>query len=126
MDKIVSKIVALGIPGLILLVAISTSGLVGGAAIVTALATLGGPFGMLGGIALLGLTVLISKAISEYGFEAIFKGVIRDMKEKGSTKEEIIKKIESYPISKKLKLVLKDFLNQYWDEGGEGEVGAKI
>lgn len=126
MEKVVSKIVALGIPGLILLVAIATSGVAGGAAIVAALAFLGGPFGMLGGIALLGLLVLISNAISEYGFEAIFKAVIRNMKEKGMTKEGILKKIESYPISKKLKLTLKDYLSQYWGEDNEDPVGAKI
>ena len=113
-DKIVSKIVALGIPGLILLVAIGTSGLAGGAAISATLATLGGPLGMLGGIALLGLMVLIFNGISEYGFEAILKSVVRGMKEKGATKEETLKKIEDYPISKKLKLILKDYLNQYW------------
>jgi len=48
MDKIVSKIAALGVPGLVLLVAISATGLYGAAAITTALAALG-PFGMVGG-----------------------------------------------------------------------------
>jgi hypothetical protein len=115
MDKIISKIVGLGVPGLILLVVISTSGLAGGAAIVAALAFLGGPLGMLGGIGLLGLLVLISKGLSEYGFEAIFKGVIMKMKEEGKTKEDIISKIRSYPISKQLKLSLLDYINQYWD-----------
>jgi len=115
MDKIVSKIVGLGVPGLVLFVAIATSGLAGGAAIVAALAALGGPLGMIGGIGLLGLLVLISNALSEYGFEAIFKAVVRDMKEKGMGKQEVINKIKSYPISKKLKLVLVDYINQYWD-----------
>ena len=115
MDKLIAKIVALGVPGLILLIVISTSGLAGGAAIVAALATLGGPLGMIGGIGLLGLLVLISNGISEYGFEAIFKGVIKGMKEKGMTKEEVIAKVKSYPISKKLKLTLIDYIEQYWD-----------
>ncbi|MDP3486811.1 MAG: hypothetical protein Q8S19_02620 [Bacillota bacterium] len=48
MDKLVTKIVALGVPGLILVVAMGVSGWAGGAAITVALA--GGPFGMLGGI----------------------------------------------------------------------------
>lgn len=38
MDKIVSKIAALGVPGLVLTVAIGATGLAGGAAITTALA----------------------------------------------------------------------------------------
>lgn len=36
MDKVVSKIAALGVPGLVLMVAISATGLYGGAAITTA------------------------------------------------------------------------------------------
>ena len=41
MDKIVSKIAALGVPGLVLTVAIGATGLAGGAAITTALAAIG-------------------------------------------------------------------------------------
>ena len=41
MDKLVSKIAALGIPGLVLVTAIGATGLAGGAAITTALAALG-------------------------------------------------------------------------------------
>lgn len=43
MEKIVSKIAALGVPGLVLLIAISATGLTGAAAITSALAALG-PF----------------------------------------------------------------------------------
>lgn len=60
MDYIVQKIVALGIPGIVLLVAMAASGWAGAAAITTALATLGGPFGMIGGIAMLGVLVIVS------------------------------------------------------------------
>lgn len=41
MDKIFSKVAALGVPGLVLVIAISATGLAGGAAITTALAALG-------------------------------------------------------------------------------------
>lgn len=41
MDKIISKVAALGVPGLILVVAIAASGLSGAAAITVALAALG-------------------------------------------------------------------------------------
>ena len=40
MDKLISKIAALGVPDLVLTVAISATGLAGGAAIITALAAL--------------------------------------------------------------------------------------
>ena len=53
-DKVAEKIAALGIPGLVLLVAMAGSGFSGRAAIVVALATLGGPLGMLGGISFWG------------------------------------------------------------------------
>ncbi|MFM6039787.1 MAG: hypothetical protein ACKPBB_18935 [Sphaerospermopsis kisseleviana] len=49
MDKIVDKIAALGVPGLVLVVAMAFTGWAGAAAITTGLAVLGGPFGMLGG-----------------------------------------------------------------------------
>ncbi len=47
MDKIVEKIVSIGVPGIMLLVAISMTGLSGAAAITAALALLG-PGGMIG------------------------------------------------------------------------------
>jgi len=110
MDKIVGKITALGIPGIVLLVAISTSGLAGGAAVVAALAVLGGPLGMIGGIALLGVLVLIANGIATYGFERIYKAVIAGLVEKGFSKVDIAEKIKSYPISKDLKGKLNDLL----------------
>ncbi|MFC1604405.1 hypothetical protein ACFL5F_05185 [Planctomycetota bacterium] len=73
LDKVVTKIVALGVPGLVLLVAMAASGWAGGAAIVTALAILGGPLGMLGGIFVLGVLVLISNALAKYGFRKFLK-----------------------------------------------------
>ena len=53
-DKVAEKIAALGIPGLVLIVFMTGSGFSGRAAIVVALATLGGPLGMLGGISFWG------------------------------------------------------------------------
>ena len=55
MDKVVDKIAAFRVLGLILLVAMHIVGFAGAAALITALAVLGGPIGMLGGIALLGV-----------------------------------------------------------------------
>ena len=105
MDKIVSKIVALGVSGLVLFVALSAT------AITTALAAIG-PFGILGGIAFLGIIALFSQAITEFGFERIYVQVIKELIKKGETKESILKKIDSYKISKQLKLELKDFLSE--------------
>lgn len=120
MDKVIDKIVALGVPGLVLLVALNVVGFAGAAAITTALAVLGGPIGMLGGIALLGVLGLIAKAISDYGFERIYRGVVIRMKEQGYTLEQILRKIDGLLISRDLKAKLKDFIRAHWDDEGEG------
>jgi len=111
MDKLVSKIAALGVPGLILLVAMSVSGFAGAAALTAALAALGGPLGMLGGIAVLGVLVLISNGLSKYGFEKIYEAVVNKLIEKGETKKSIKTKINSYPISNGLKRKLRELLD---------------
>ena len=94
MEKIVSKIVALGVPGLVLFVALSATGYAGAAAITTALAAIG-PFGILGGIASLGILALFSQAITEYGFEAIYVQVIKELIKKGETKESILEYVHA-------------------------------
>jgi hypothetical protein len=112
MDKVVSKIAALGIPGLVLLVAMAASGWAGGAAIVTALAVLGGPVGMLGGIAALTVLALISNALAKWGFERLFLATIRRLRANGTTVDEIRRKIEGYPISRDLKLKIQWHLDK--------------
>lgn len=112
MDKIVDKIVALGVPGLVLLVAMAATGWAGAAAITTALAVLGGPLGMLGGIGVLVVLALISKGLATYGFEKLFVASVKKLHEKGTSKEDILRKIEAYPISKGMKLKIKDHLAQ--------------
>lgn len=99
MDKIVSKIAALGVPGLVLTVAIGATGLAGGAAITTALAAIG-PGGMIGGLVTLGVIGLISEGISKYGVDAIFSAVVKELYRRGETKEQLKQKIKRYPISR--------------------------
>jgi len=112
MDKLVDKIAALGVPGLILVVAMAFTGWAGAAAITTALAFLGGPLGMLGGIAVLGLLSLISKGLADYGFESIFKAVVEKLREDGKSHADIEREVDSYPISRELKLKIKDHLTR--------------
>lgn len=112
MEKIISKIAALGIPGLILVVAIGATGLSGAAALTAALAALG-PGGMIGGIALLGVAGLAAQAITEFGFDAIFSGVVKELCLRGESKASILQKIEKYPVSKSLKRKLKENLDRY-------------
>ncbi len=111
MDKIVEKVLALGVPGLILLVAMNATGFVGAAALTAALAAIG-PGGMIGGIITLGVLGLISEGITKFGFDAVFKGVVKELYKQGETKESIIQKIDKYPVSKGLKRKLKEALDK--------------
>lgn len=113
MDKLVSSIVALGVPGLVLLVAMAFTGYSGAVAITVALAALGGPLGMLGGIGVLGLLVLMSKGLAKHGFEKIFEAVVKELLRKGETKSSILEKVQKYPISKDLKKKLEDLIKNY-------------
>lgn len=110
MEKLVSKLAGLGVPGLVLLVAIHATGLAGGAAIVTALAALG-PGGMIGGIATLGVIALCAQGLTEFGLEAIFSAVVKELIRKGETKASILAKIDRYPISWGLKQKLREEVN---------------
>ena len=111
MDKIVAKIAALGVPGLVLVIAIGATGLAGGAAITAALAALG-PGGMIGGIATLGVLGLISEGIAKYGVDAILSAVVIELYKRGETKESILNKIQKYPVSKDLKRRLRESLEK--------------
>lgn len=102
MDTVVNKIAGIGVPGMMLLVAISMTGLTGAAAITAALALLG-PGGMIGGVMTLIVAGTIASALSEYGFDALFKSVVRKLYKNGETKGSIIGKIKKGPWSAKLK-----------------------
>ena len=111
MDKIVAKIAALGVPGLVFFVAAGATGLTGAAAYTAALAALG-PFGMLGGLATLGVLSLISEGIAKYGVDAILNGVVIELYKRGENKESILNKIDKYPVSKGLKRKLSESIEK--------------
>lgn len=114
-DKFVQFIVGLGIPGLVLLYLLGTTTLVGAAALTSSLAFLGGPIGgMITGIAALGLLGYLSSGLAKYGFERVMRAVLLKHQEKGQTKEEIFKTIDSYPISSDLKAKLKQWIRDNW------------
>lgn len=112
MEKLISKLAALGVPGLVLLIAVSTSGYVGAAAIVAALSSLG-PGGIIGGIVTLGLIGLITHGLVEYGMDALSSALVKELLKKGETKQSILEKIKKYPISKSLKSQLREQVNNY-------------
>ena len=67
-------------------------------------------------MATLGIILLISQASTEFGFEAIFVQVVKELIKRGETKESILSKINSYKISNSLKRKLKEVLEDNWTE----------
>ncbi len=110
LDEIAEVIAGLGIPALVLIVLMAVSGYYGAAAITVALATMGGPLGMVGGAIAMAALALIAKASAKYGIERLFRAVfIRIMKKEGKTKEEIEEV--------KLKHKIKEYIRQSCDCG---------
>jgi len=115
MDKVVDKLVGLGVAGLVLLFVIWSVGLPGAAAIVAALALLGGPFGMLGGIAVFGIMSLVASAITKYGIEKLAPAVVKGLLDEGQSKESLkcsVNKIPDFIISKDLKRKIIRYINE--------------
>ncbi len=113
LNEVVQKVVALGIPGLVLVVVIGTTGLAGGAAIVAALAVLGGPFGMLGGIAVLGIMTLVANAITQYGLDQIAIAVVDGLMKNGHNKDDIWNTINGVPgilLSRRIKEKCRSYI----------------
>ena len=115
-DKIVQLLASLGIPGVVLAIAMvvaSASGLTGAAVLTAALAALGGPGGMIGGIALLLLLSSVGAIGSEKAFEEIAKKVIFIVKDKMNlTCEGLIDHIRTRKISKGMKLKILAFVEE--------------
>ncbi|MBD2515586.1 hypothetical protein H6G93_11285 [Nostoc sp. FACHB-973] len=109
MDEIVRKFAGLGFPGVIVVILAVTSG-GSSAAVIATLTALGGPFGIVGGIALLGLINVAGDAVAGYGIEAILKAIY---KERSKTESVIflLREIKDLPITEDLKLKLKNELS---------------
>jgi hypothetical protein len=111
-DRAAEIIAGLGIPGLVLVRLMAASPYFGAAAITSSLAALG-PFGMLGGIATLGILAFISRALAEFGVDQLFQAVLIRLKENGETCETILERIEGYPISSELRQRLREFIENF-------------
>lgn len=110
MDEIVKKLAGLGLPGVLIVIAMAASGGVGGSyAIIAALAGLGGPFGIVGGVGLLSLMSLVGEALAGYGIETILKSIYAERSKTESVKF-LLKEIKDLPLTEELKLKLKSVL----------------
>ena len=108
MDAIVKKLAGFGLPSVVLLIAMSTTGLAGAASLTAALAALG-PFGMFGGLALLGFLGFAADSIAGYGCEEVAKRVVKEQL-RTTSKSEMIKNIRKQPFTKGMKLKIIDFV----------------
>ena len=111
MDEFVRKAAALGLPAIMLVIVMGTTGLAGAAAITAALAALGGPAGMLGGIALLGIIGLATETLSKYGLEAVLIGIYRQRLQNGESRSRLCGEIRNLPLSGEMKRRLDEELS---------------
>ena len=88
------KIAALGTPGIVFLVAMSSTGFAGAAAVTSALALLGGPAGIYGGIAILPIIAIAADYLAKYGLEFILAKIYQTKVEQdGLTVAVVVKEI---------------------------------
>jgi len=106
--KVVDLLAAAGVPGLVLLGAMAMSSFSGAVAITVALASLGGPAGMLGGI---GVLVSIGVAIAKFGLSDVSIAVVRKILESKS-QAKVVQEIDALPriIPQKFRLKAKSML----------------
>lgn len=107
-SKTVNLLAAAGVPGLILLGAMAVSGFSGAAAITVALASLGGPAGMLGGI---GVLISVGVAIAKFGVTDLSMAVVHKLLET-SSRTDVIRQIDALPaaVPQKYRLKAKSLL----------------
>jgi hypothetical protein len=109
MDEFVRKAAGIGLPVIVLLITMATTGLAGAAAITTALAMLG-PGGMIGGIILLGIIGLASEMLTKFGLEELLKAIYRQRSLNGESNVQLCDEINWLPISSDLRRILREEL----------------
>ncbi|WP_013324778.1 hypothetical protein [Gloeothece verrucosa] len=109
MDEIIKKIAGLGLPGILLVIAIAASG-GSSAAAIALIAGLGGPLGIIGGLGLLGLAGVIAEEVTAFGIDAILKNIYTE-RSKTESVRVLLKEIQDLPITDDLKLKLKHELS---------------
>jgi hypothetical protein len=107
MDEFVRKAAGIGLPVIVLLITMATTGLAGAAAITAALAMLG-PGGMVGGIVLLGIIGLAADMLSKFGLEALLSAIYTQRLQNGESQSNLRDEINWLPISSDLKRCLKE------------------
>lgn len=115
LDEVVSNLAGLGVPGLVLLVVVETSGYAGAAAVAAALAALG-PGGVVGGAVTLVLVGLVTRGVAEHGFGVVLQRVLDELFADGESKETLLEQVDGYPVSRRLKAVVREHIAALPDE----------
>jgi len=101
LERLVTALIGLGVPGFALFILATYSGLTGAAAITTALVALG-PGGMVGGLVTAGILALIAAAVTANGLPQVFAAVVRGYLNNGTPKDDLLGAL------KKIKLFVTD------------------
>lgn len=105
MDEFVERLAGIGVPALVFLIIMSTTGLAGA---ITATLALLGSGGMIGGVITLIVIGAGASVISKYGYSAIITATCKKIMQKDNlTREQMCEKIDKYPITKGLKEKVK-------------------
>lgn len=107
MDEFVRKAAGIGLPVIVLLITMATTGLAGAAAITAALAMLG-PGGMIGGIVLLGIIGLASDMLAKHGLEALLIAIYQERIKRGESPQKLCQEIMKLPITGDLRRTLRE------------------
>lgn len=107
LDELISKLASIGVPALVLLLTMASTGLAGAAAITASLALLG-PGGMVGGVVTLLAGGVLTEVLAQFGIETVISLMIGRMYQDGETQASIEERINGMYISKKLKLKIID------------------
>jgi GTP1/Obg family GTP-binding protein len=111
MDEVIRTVAALGLPAIILTIVMATTGLAGAAAITSALAILGGPVGMLGGIGALLAVGKLGELLAKFGFELVLMRIYEIRSEKEPV-EKLCQEIDNLPINNELKQKVKTVIDK--------------
>ena len=108
MDEFIRKAAGIGLPAVVLLITMATTGLAGAAAVTTALAALG-PGGMIGGIVLLGIIGLAGDMLAKYGLDVLLVAIYQE-RLKTEKRQALCQEIKGLWITDDLKRRLKEVI----------------
>lgn len=110
LDEVGRKIASLGVPAIVFAIAAANAGamgLAGGAVVTFALASLGGPAGMIGGLIALGVLTVIADAVGKYGIRSVLVAAFLARRDQGIPIAQLHEEIDGLWISDELKVLLK-------------------